>query len=203
MIREIAFLDDGTPYYVDDGEVLTIDDAFRAGAQYLPPVQQPITSEDEAEDLLARRADLEAQVRAERAKFEAIEKRHERRLLNLERRIDWWERNHLPALGHFARRNFKGKSRTLTLLNGRVSIRATPGRYRIVDPTAALEYVREHAPHLVRTREMPARIEDVEKASALTGETIDGVLEYVQPSEKIVVGTLIPERNPTPEAESE
>lgn len=44
----------------------------------------------------------------------------------------------------------KVKHKTLTVPNGKVEARRQPGRFDVVDEEAALEYLREHAPHLIK-----------------------------------------------------
>lgn len=43
----------------------------------------------------------------------------------------------------------KMKHKTLSLPNGKVEARRQPGKFAVVDEDAALEYLREHAPHLI------------------------------------------------------
>jgi hypothetical protein len=165
----------------EDGEVLGPVDAFEledagfseSGAALVrvkPLSRPPIHSVEDAESLLRRVAEIQAQAFAADVQLRAATERLGRERRRHERHADWILKQAGPELEAVARRELAGgKRRSLSLASGTLAFRKTQGTTVIHDHEAAILYAERSKPDaIVVEKRLPLRaakemvLEDIE-----------------------------------------
>lgn len=133
---------DGYLYDVETGEVLghsEVAEAFH------------IETAEQVDWALERRARIEAELLAVRARKRALLENLAAIERDAERRLAWWEFRFRPEVVAFARSAIEGtRSRTARFAYGSVAFRTSPGTRQILDMGAAVAFVEKYAPGLVK-----------------------------------------------------
>lgn len=189
---KVGYLDDGTPFNEDTGEILDL-----ASPDVLMAVQnQPaaaevrqrweVTDDEGAEWCLKRLGDLEATVVKIKAQREAIMRNFDKLLAEADRRIKWWHYRFAGSLVEFAKATL-GKTKTRRWAHGSVSFRESKGRREILSMEAAQEFVERWKPELIRRTVLPVRLSDIDAAiQAATEATEDPA--YLRPAFLLIEG---------------
>lgn len=164
--RPTAVDSEGWVYLIQSGEVVG-----HAGA----PAVFRVDSEESADWVLQRRAEVEAEVAKVDAQIRAVTANLRAKRAAALRRLSYWEYRFGPSLVEFARSRLTGRARTWQGTWGRVSFRKTPGSNAIIDDAAAVEFVRTWLPGRVRVVESVG-LKDVfacrAAAAGATGEDV-------------------------------
>lgn len=176
-------LQDGLWIDADTGEVVGLAEPFQ------------VTDEDSANWVLEKLLNAEADIARERMKLRAVEERAQANIKRHERRVEWLKARFGPELEAYAAQALEGKkSRTLSLLFGKLAFRKKAGGLRLADEALALEWAKKHCPDAVKVTEA-FRISAIpaEEATRLTGldqEVLDVTgLRYEGPSETFSIST--------------
>ena len=170
---KIEILDDGTPIDAESGEVLDpASPEVIAAVAALPVERFAVDSEDAAEWVLEKRAEVESEVAALTQRRDAILANFDAMLAQRRRRLQWWEFRFASDLVGFARRTL-GKGKTRQFAHGKVSFRATPGSTAILDDAAALAFVRAWRPDLIKVVES-VNVTAVKAAIAAANAAVEG-----------------------------
>lgn len=186
--RETAVDDDGWVYDPNTGEVL-------GHAELLE--RFTVDSDDAADWVLKLRSQLEGEILGIEAQLKAVSEM----LLAVRnakyRRLSWWEWRFAADLIKFARTKIAGtKAKTAWFTWGKVQFRKTAGTNEIVDPAAAVEWMRTWNPKGIKVTEsvgIKKVLETIELIAQTTGEEPErpGWLKSTGEGENVTISTGI------------
>lgn len=166
---KIAYLEDGTPYEVETGEILDPQNPDVQLAMDANPPPQAIADrfevqdEDGAEWVLERLSEIDATLAALEARKAAVVRQMEAIIKEARRRRDWWHVRFAGSLIDFARSTL-GKTQTRRFTHGTISFRKAKGRREILLPDEAAAFVERWRPSLIRRAVLPVRLSDIDAA---------------------------------------
>jgi hypothetical protein len=146
VTRQTALDEDGWEYDVDTGEVLRF-----VGLPSAPLAESfKVTDDASAEWVLELRSKLEGEIVGIDARLEALQKC----LLSMRRdrvnRLKTWDWRFAPSLIEYAKSKLVGKSKKAKFAHGIVAFHASTGTNKITDMEAAVAFVEEFDPGLVK-----------------------------------------------------
>lgn len=142
----VEFLDDGTPYNPETGEVY---ETSKPGIQ-ARVVWPTISTREEADEALEKRAKIEADMAALVARRKALCANIDAQLKALTERLNWWDVRYWSGVVAIARTLLKGKSKTAVLDFGKVSFKVGKPSSTIIDMDQAIKFVEDWQPDLVK-----------------------------------------------------
>ena len=180
--REVAVDEDGVPYYVAGGEVIS-PEAY-AKLESAPELDRPafswtIESRPEAETALGKRAKLEREILGLKAEKLAITKNIDSQIRDVESRLKWWDFRFAINLIEFAR-SILGKTKTVKFSRGQVAFRNKAATIEITDNDAAVEWARKWAPEIIKKREYVNKTDLAPTLARLAEEGVDTTLVFVK-----------------------
>lgn len=193
---KIAYLDDGTPFDDQTGEILDPSSpAVILAMEASPPpaavsIRFEVTDDDGAEWALEKLQDIDGELAYLEAKKAAVVANIDALIRVRERRRQWWFLRFAGSMAEHAKRRLaetRAKGKTYQLQNGKVSFRESAGRREILLADEAAAFVDRWRPDLIRRTVLPVRLSDIDAAiKAAVEETDDPV--YLRPSFLLVEG---------------
>lgn len=165
----IAYLDDGTPYDPETGEILERTEETSAAI-----VPFKIDTDDGADWALEKRASVEGEILALESERDRINRNIDRLVLMRRRRLDWWNFRFENELVSYARRKLATiKGKTVLFIHGKVSFRSSKGSRSIIDQSAADAFVQRWAPSRIKVKVLPVNLTDIEAAAKAANEATE------------------------------
>jgi O6-methylguanine-DNA--protein-cysteine methyltransferase len=163
--------------------------------EYAGPASGWITGEESPEDLallvMRKRMDIEANIKAEKTKMDAIIQNMTKLIGKHEARLEWLERQYNAQLQDYALSQLPRKAdgtlkvKTWTCPFGSVSYRTVAERVKVVDEEETVAWLMEHNPEAVKTKHTVL----VSKLSDHATVHAPG-LEIVPASESVTIKTI-------------
>lgn len=163
--------------------------------EYAGPASGWITGEESPEDLallvMRKRMDIEANIKAEKTKMDAIIQNMTKLIGKHEARLEWLERQYNDKLQDYALSQLPRKAdgtlkvKTWTCPFGSVSFRTVAERVKIVDEEETVAWLMEHNPEAVKTKHNVL----VSKLSDFATIHAPGI-EIVPASESVTIKTV-------------
>jgi hypothetical protein len=147
----------------------------------IAPVE--IVTVEAAEDALAVRLNIEANLLAAQARTKAILANCKALEAVEQRRLGWWEWIFGAAVRKFARTQLKGDCKTAKFAHGQVQYRSTRGTHTIVSMDEAVGWMRARRPVRVRVEES-VTVTDVLAVAAELNEQLPGWIKATAPEER-------------------
>ena len=149
----LAWLDDGTPWNPNTGEVYTQADLDALGVQ-APKLALPcVDDRDSLNWALDRRQAIEASRDAIKRRKLIVIQNMDKQIRDKDSHLSWWSRNFSAQVYAFARTLLTGKKKSVTVDFGTVAFRETKGTNKIKDMDAAVAWMRVHRPDLIKVTE--------------------------------------------------